>query len=156
MIIAPLARKQWKYTLKNTTSHINREADTALNIIFGSNRKMLTHSPLLSALRGNCWKFNRTATRHVCRNVESKAAAVQYYQNVRSLHRYSLPIARPIASINVNVRQFSLSSSQESIRIAGVPDDVAIMIHRHASRLQTGASLQTLMKTGRGEYLHKT
>ena len=133
-----------------------READTTLNIIFGSTRKMLSHSPLLSALRGNCWKFNRAATRHVCRNVESKSAAVQTFQNVRSLHRYSLPVARSIASINVNVRQFSLSSSQESIRIAGVPDDVAIMIHRHASRPQTGASLQTLMKTGRGEYLHKT
>ena len=42
------------------------------------------------------------------------------------------------------------------MKITGVSDDVAAMIHRHAARPQTGASLQTLMKTGRGEYLHKT
>jgi len=42
------------------------------------------------------------------------------------------------------------------MKITGVSDDVAAMIHRHAARPQTGASLLTLMKTGRGEYLHKT
>lgn len=54
-------------------------------------------------------------------------------------------------------RQLSLNaSSYENMKITGVPDDVAEMIHKHASRPQTSASLQTLMKTGRGEYLHKT
>lgn len=54
-------------------------------------------------------------------------------------------------------RRFSLNaSSYENMQITGVPDDVAEMIHKHASRPQTSASLQTLMKTGRGEYLHKT
>ena len=56
---------------------------------------------------------------------------------------------------NTIIRHVSQSSSA-SFRITDVPDDVAKMIHKHASRPQTGVSLQTLMKTGRGEYLHKT
>ena len=56
---------------------------------------------------------------------------------------------------NTIIRHVSLSSS-DSFKITDVPDDVAKMIHKHASRPQTGVSLQTLMKTGRGEYLHKT
>lgn len=57
----------------------------------------------------------------------------------------------------MQTRRLSLNaSSYENMQITGVPDDVAEMIHKHAARPQTSASLQTLMKTGRGEYLHKT
>jgi pyruvate dehydrogenase kinase 2/3/4 len=42
------------------------------------------------------------------------------------------------------------------IQITGVSDEVASKIKLYAHKQQTSASLQTLMKTGRGEYLHKT
>lgn len=38
----------------------------------------------------------------------------------------------------------------------GVPDDVSELINKHANMPQTSVSLQALMRTGRGEYLHKT
>lgn len=38
----------------------------------------------------------------------------------------------------------------------GVPDDVSELINKHAHMPQTSVSLQALMRTGRGEYLHKT
>ena len=44
----------------------------------------------------------------------------------------------------------------DDIQITGVSDDVASIIKQYAHKPQTSASLQTLMKTGRGEYLHKT
>jgi hypothetical protein len=54
------------------------------------------------------------------------------------------------------IRFYSSSNPWRTIEISNVSPDVASLIHKHASRSQTGASLQTLMKTGRGEYLHKT
>lgn len=54
------------------------------------------------------------------------------------------------------IRLYSSSNPLRNIEISNVSPDVASLIHKHASRSQTGASLQTLMKTGRGEYLHKT
>ena len=41
-------------------------------------------------------------------------------------------------------------------RIEGVDDDVARNIHDCSHQPQTSVSLQTLMKTGRGELIHKT
>lgn len=38
----------------------------------------------------------------------------------------------------------------------GVSQDVTDLINKHASQPQTSVSLQALMRTGRGEYLHKT
>jgi hypothetical protein len=40
--------------------------------------------------------------------------------------------------------------------ITGVSEEVASSIKLYAHKQQTSASLLTLMKTGRGEYLHKT
>ena len=40
--------------------------------------------------------------------------------------------------------------------IAGVSKDVSDLILKYANSPQTGISLQTLMKTGRGELIHKT
>jgi hypothetical protein len=37
----------------------------------------------------------------------------------------------------------------------GLPDDAAKVIHEHAQQPQTPVSLQALMRTGKGEYLHK-
>lgn len=56
----------------------------------------------------------------------------------------------------ITSRSYSSSNMLCNIEISNVSPDVASLIHKHASRSQTGASLQTLMKTGRGEYLHKT
>jgi hypothetical protein len=50
------------------------------------------------------------------------------------------------------IRQFAVSLP-DKLKIDGVPDDVAQMIQRHASRSQTSASLKILMDTGRGKLL---
>ena len=46
--------------------------------------------------------------------------------------------------------------NNDDLQITGVSDDVASIIKLYALKPQTSASLMTLMKTGRGEYLHKT
>lgn len=38
----------------------------------------------------------------------------------------------------------------------GVSSDVSKIIYHHAHQPQTAVSLQALMRTGRGEFLHKT
>ena len=53
----------------------------------------------------------------------------------------------------------SSSNSQGSIvdmEYDGVSEADAAMINRHAKKVQTSVSLQALMRTGRGEFLHKT
>ncbi|EJK65232.1 hypothetical protein THAOC_13938 [Thalassiosira oceanica] len=69
-------------------------------------------------------------------------------------HR-SWPHRRPTAT-----RLFSTatSSSQQAVDCLSLPHDspeVMKLVQRQASKPQTSASLETLMKTGRGEYLHK-
>ena len=78
--------------------------------------------------------------------------------NCSSRSRRTFPSSfRRITTISRGDTVRHLSTSlPEDFQITGVPDDVAQMIHKHASRPQTGASLQTLMKTGRGELLPKT
>ena len=53
----------------------------------------------------------------------------------------------------------SRSNSQGSIvdmEYDGVSEADAALINRHAKKVQTSVSLQALMRTGRGEFLHKT
>eukprot|EP00557_Chaetoceros_sp_GSL56_P009375 CAMPEP_0176487708 /NCGR_PEP_ID=MMETSP0200_2-20121128/6290_1 /TAXON_ID=947934 /ORGANISM="Chaetoceros sp., Strain GSL56" /LENGTH=477 /DNA_ID=CAMNT_0017884583 /DNA_START=309 /DNA_END=1742 /DNA_ORIENTATION=- len=79
----------------------------------------------------------------------AKRTAVKYNKSSRVTFCPSLMM--------IQTRQLSLNaSSYDNLQIAGVPDDVAEKIHNHAARPQTSVSLQTLMKTGRGEYLHRT
>jgi hypothetical protein len=42
------------------------------------------------------------------------------------------------------------------IAFEGVSDEVSKQIYLHAHQPQTAVSLQTLLQTGRGEFLHKT
>jgi hypothetical protein len=41
------------------------------------------------------------------------------------------------------------------VSFEGVSDDVSKLINKHAQVPQTSVSLQALMRTGRGEFLHK-
>ncbi len=54
-----------------------------------------------------------------------------------------------------STRTTSYQNSHD-IQITGVSDEVNQRIKLYANKQQTSASLLTLMKTGRGEYLHKT
>lgn len=45
---------------------------------------------------------------------------------------------------------------QEFMEYDGVPDSVSKIINEHAAQHQTSVSLQALMRTGRGEFLHKS
>lgn len=60
-----------------------------------------------------------------------------------------------VESMNSRFQCLSTASTSSNA-ITGIPRDIAAIIQDYASRSQTSASLQTLMKTGRGEYLHKT
>jgi pyruvate dehydrogenase kinase 2/3/4 len=48
------------------------------------------------------------------------------------------------------------SASTTEKKISDLSDEQSAMVYKHAGRSQTSASLLTLMKTGRGEFLHKT
>ena len=65
-----------------------------------------------------------------------------------------------LAFTNQHVRAFS-SSNDDELRGGNDDDDimteeVAKLVRQHAHQPQTSANLETLMKTGRGEFLHKT
>ena len=55
----------------------------------------------------------------------------------------------------ISHRCFSVLS-ETKISFEGVSDDWSEQIYRHSVQPQTPVSLQTLMQTGRGEFLHKT
>lgn len=49
-----------------------------------------------------------------------------------------------------------LSYTDDDPSFEGVSSDVSKVIYHHAHQPQTAVSLQALMRTGRGEFLHKT
>jgi hypothetical protein len=49
-----------------------------------------------------------------------------------------------------------LSTTSIEPQFEGVSEQVSKLIYRHAHQAQTSVSLQALMQTGRGEFLHKT
>jgi hypothetical protein len=49
-----------------------------------------------------------------------------------------------------------LSTTSVEPQFEGVSEQVSKLIYRHAHQAQTSVSLQALMQTGRGEFLHKT
>jgi pyruvate dehydrogenase kinase 2/3/4 len=59
-----------------------------------------------------------------------------------------------------NVKRFqstsSAASSEQSMTLEGFAPEVGVQIAKAATQAQTSVSLQDLMRTGRGEYLHKT
>jgi len=57
---------------------------------------------------------------------------------------------------NITVRQLHATATAKARSSLDIDKEVIDRINRLAKRPQTGASLDTLMKTGRGEYLHKT
>jgi hypothetical protein len=60
-------------------------------------------------------------------------------------------------SVDRRRRSFSSSSADDNnVSFEGVSEDTSKLIYKHAHEPQTSVSLQALMRTGRGEYLHKT
>uniref|UniRef100_A0A7S4VKG9 Protein-serine/threonine kinase n=1 Tax=Ditylum brightwellii TaxID=49249 RepID=A0A7S4VKG9_9STRA len=57
---------------------------------------------------------------------------------------------------NKMARRGMVSRAKKVQMNSTLPDDVAALVQKHAMQPQTSASLQTLMKTGRGELLSKT
>jgi hypothetical protein len=49
-----------------------------------------------------------------------------------------------------------LYTDHQEATFEGVSPDVSKLIYHHAHQPQTAVSLQALMRTGRGEFLHKT
>ena len=82
----------------------------------------------------------RTITRHQTKfyNYLLRSHCIQSISNTQLNHRFQ--------------RTYSTKETQPLH-----PDEnIASQIYKHAHEPQTSTSLQTLMKTGRGEYLHKT
>lgn len=75
--------------------------------------------------------------------------------------RLTLRRCRAVSSFShVFTRSFHGSSAlfytDQDPAFDGVSSDVSKLIYHHAHQPQTAVSLQALMRTGRGEYLHKT
>lgn len=68
----------------------------------------------------------------------------------------SLPSSTFDSSRLASPRSISHTSPRfYDIEYDGVSDNVSKIINKHAHRNQTSVSLQALMRTGRGEFLHK-
>ncbi len=64
-------------------------------------------------------------------------------------------VASTLSTRLLNNSSFLLQSEQEPA-FDGVSSDISKLIYHHAHQPQTAVSLQALMRTGRGEFLHKT
>jgi hypothetical protein len=61
----------------------------------------------------------------------------------------------PCSRVGVGIRSISHSAPLFDVAYEGISDDNAKVINKHALQPQTSVSLQALMRTGRGEFLHK-
>jgi hypothetical protein len=61
----------------------------------------------------------------------------------------------PCSRVGVGIRSISHSVPLFDVAYEGVSDDAGKVINMHAIQPQTSVSLQALMRTGRGEFLHK-
>ena len=77
----------------------------------------------------------------------------QYRQQQNKQQRHSFSSTK---NNNNNNHHHDHNHHYNDIQITGVSDEVASSIKQYANKQQTSASLQTLMKTGRGELIHKT
>lgn len=64
-------------------------------------------------------------------------------------------VASTLSTRSLNSSSFLLQSPQDPA-FDGVSADISKIIYHHAHQPQTAVSLQALMRTGRGEFLHKT
>lgn len=79
----------------------------------------------------------------------------------RHLHVRSMSVLSPSAHLalptSTQKRCIAYTAPlQQIMQYDGVSESVSKIINEHAQQHQTSVSLQALMKTGRGEYLHKS
>jgi Mitochondrial branched-chain alpha-ketoacid dehydrogenase kinase len=92
------------------------------------------------------------AATSVCRLATTSTCTTISRVSLRSFHgSHAAPLSLGSTSTSTNS-----SSIDPSIALDGFPDDVARAIALAATHAQTSVSLQDLMRTGKGEYLHKT
>jgi pyruvate dehydrogenase kinase 2/3/4 len=103
---------------------------------------------------------------HTNTNTNSNTLASQIpknnIQSTKSTKKQPILVAQSINRTLVSKTQTTPKAAaaaainNDDLQITGVSADVASIIKLYALKPQTSASLMTLMKTGRGEYLHKT
>jgi hypothetical protein len=97
--------------------------------------------------------FPRIATRHLLRHPQWRRTLLQSCAGSASL----IPSRLSGSSAVDGVRNICRSTPVYHVQTyEGVPDYASEHIRQHAIVPQTSVSLQALMRTGRGEYLHKT
>ena len=121
---------------------------------------------------------NRNSNSSVCSagTITNESTTQQHHHRRRfsaSTFQHNLISTHPSLSISTSPQLSPLSSSSyfstfkethhnhnhhhyNDIQITGVSDEVNEKIKQYAHKQQTSTSLLTLMKTGRGEFLHKT
>lgn len=69
----------------------------------------------------------------------------------------SLPSTTLVAPPSAQTRYIYYTAPRSKyMEYDGVPESVSKIVNEHAHQLQTSVSLQALMRTGRGEFLHKS
>jgi hypothetical protein len=71
------------------------------------------------------------------------------------LHTGTLPSFLYHKTTSVRTISSTALCHATNIEYEGVPSSIAEIINNHAHQPQTSVSLQALMRTGRGEFLHK-
>jgi hypothetical protein len=69
---------------------------------------------------------------------------------------FTRAVLRPSFSRQFAQRPIRSFAGIADVAFEGVSDEVSKQIFAHAHQPQTAVSLQTLLQTGRGEFLHKT
>ncbi|KAL9179962.1 hypothetical protein ACHAXT_007932 [Thalassiosira profunda] len=123
-------------------SHVAAAADGAAALASGRDGRVPSYSSqyMSTAMTRKC-AASPAASLAIC-----KSSA----QDVRTKH--------PSPHIEPSVRLMSTSTAEAPIDYLSLPHDspeVQALIDRQARKPQTSASLQTLMRTGRGEFLHR-
>ena len=110
---------------------------------------MMMRSKVFQHLENVAWKSlshsAATIQRTPCRpSVTAVPAAVRTLHSSCSIAQSASTSASPS------------TSATGTMQLDGFPDDVGERVGRAATQSQTSVSLQDLMRTGRGEYLHRT
>ena len=99
--------------------------------------------------------MSATILRHFRRQIKRELSPGLAIRNTAVLPICSTSTFAPGASQKRYI-SYTTPQLQQFVQYDGVSDSVSKVINEHAQQHQTSVSLQALMRTGRGEFLHKS
>ena len=111
----------------------------------------------MSLTRGNLAFFSKSSQKYF-NNLRCRSTTSIYTHMLGSSRTITMTRVSPaMNSYNKGDKENNKSQDHDYHSQNLHPDpEIAKIIHKYANQKQTSASLETLMRTGRGEYLHKT